>query len=93
MPGKGAEPALRLGGGDIADDLRRWLNGCPIAARPIGQAERLWRWCLRNPLPAAGGILVLVLVLVFSWRLWQENRRAWTAVQEKGDCTERCRTL
>ncbi len=67
----------------LADDLRRWLNGCPIAARPIGQAERLWRWCLRNPLPAAGGILVLVLVLVFSWRLWQENRRAWTAVQEK----------
>jgi hypothetical protein len=43
---------------DLADDLRRWLEGRPITARPTGRAERLWRWCRRNPLAAS--VLVAV---------------------------------
>ncbi len=38
---------------EFAADLRRFLGGDAIAARPVGRSERLWRWCRRNPLAAS----------------------------------------
>lgn len=38
---------------ELADDLRRWLAGEPIRARPSGRVELLGRWCRRNPLAAS----------------------------------------
>jgi serine/threonine-protein kinase len=35
--------------GNLAEDLRRSLDGLPIRARPVSMPERLWRWCKRNP--------------------------------------------
>ena len=35
--------------GELAEDLRRFIAGEPIRARPIGRVERLRRWCARNP--------------------------------------------
>ncbi len=47
----------------FGDDLRRWLAGEPLQARPISELERVWRWCLRNRTVASLIALVCVLVL------------------------------
>ncbi|MEX0678902.1 MAG: WD40 repeat domain-containing serine/threonine-protein kinase [Pirellulales bacterium] len=58
------EPARRYQTGhDLGDDLRRWLAGKPILARPIGQVARGWRWCKRQPLVAGLWAAVLLVLL------------------------------
>ncbi len=34
--------------GELAAELRRFLENRPIRSRPIPASERLWRWCRRN---------------------------------------------
>jgi tetratricopeptide (TPR) repeat protein len=48
------EPARRYATAlDLADDLRRYQDGAPIAARPVGLGERAWKWGKRRPTLAA----------------------------------------
>ncbi|MBC8352622.1 MAG: protein kinase [Planctomycetes bacterium] len=50
--------------GALADDLRRFISGDPIQARPISYPERVWRWCRRNPLAATLMFSVYVGALI-----------------------------
>ncbi len=33
----------------LVEDLRRWLDGRPILARPVSLLEKAWKWCHRRP--------------------------------------------
>jgi tRNA A-37 threonylcarbamoyl transferase component Bud32/tetratricopeptide (TPR) repeat protein len=49
----------------LSDELRRFLRGEPIQARPITSLGRGWRWCKRNPQVAGlAGTVALLLLFV-----------------------------
>jgi WD40 repeat protein len=54
-----------LTAGELAADLRRYLDDEPIQARRIGAVEWLYRWCRRNRAVAslAGAVLLLIATL------------------------------
>ncbi|MBC8870724.1 MAG: tetratricopeptide repeat protein [Planctomycetes bacterium] len=52
--------------GELGKELRRYLRGEPILARPIGRTERLWRWAKRNPRVAALSTAILLLLIAAS---------------------------
>jgi hypothetical protein len=81
------EPARRYeSAAALADDLRRFLDGEPIRARPVGPVERAVRWCRRHPAPAAlTAAVVLVAALGLAGILW-----AWgEAVKARNIASER----
>jgi tetratricopeptide (TPR) repeat protein len=46
----------------VADDLRRFLDGKPIMARPTPAWEHAWKWCRRRPTHAALVAVTLLLL-------------------------------
>jgi WD40 repeat protein/serine/threonine protein kinase len=75
----------------MAEDLQCFLADRPISARRATAAERLWRWCRRNPAKAAAASLAVVTLMavvalaigsVFLVQLRHEQERTEAARQE-----------
>ena len=83
---------------ELAADLQRFLDDEPIHARAISTAERLIRWCRRNPLLAGSLTAVaatLVLGTLVAWLLaawaFTEAERARNAEGNANTEAERAR--
>jgi hypothetical protein len=68
---------------ELAEDLRRFLVREPIQARPVGRAEKWWRWCRRNPavatLSTCVALLLLSIAVVSTTAAWRLGRERDTA--------------
>lgn len=67
-------PARRYSSaGELAEELRRFLEGRPIVARPVSWLERRWRWCknhraataLMAALPLAAIAIAVIATVAF----------------------------
>jgi WD40 repeat protein/tRNA A-37 threonylcarbamoyl transferase component Bud32 len=69
------DPGRRYASADaLAQDLRRYLDGEPIAARRLSAPGRAVRWCRRNPAWALLGCLSAAALLAFVLVVWQTAR-------------------
>jgi serine/threonine protein kinase/tetratricopeptide (TPR) repeat protein len=71
---------------DLADDLRRFLAGEPIIARPPGRIERTIKWSRRHPLATTlvvvTGLLLLIGGAAANWYDADQKRRTAEVVTE-----------
>jgi TolB-like protein/Tfp pilus assembly protein PilF len=66
------EPSARYrSAGDLAEDLERWLERQPIAARPLSTPALVWRWTRRNPAVAGMAALLMALGLAAGAVMWK----------------------
>jgi eukaryotic-like serine/threonine-protein kinase len=77
------EPARRYTSArDLADELRRWLDGRPILARPASPVERAWFWVRRYPALASLSALLVITLTVGALLQTQSNRSLRQALAE-----------
>lgn len=61
---------------DLAADVRRWLEGRPIVARPVGLLERGWLAARRNPALTVVSVVLVAAVVFGSSAVFNQWRRA-----------------
>lgn len=77
---------------DLAEDLRRFLAGDPVLARPIGKPKRFVRWCRRRPVTAAlsfGLILAVCAGTIAATSQWLRAESNLAAAVKSGDEAKR----
>jgi len=89
-----AEPERRYQtAGDMAADLRRFLNDEPIRARRVTTLERMGRWCRRNPaisITAATATLAILVTMLTALLLVNAARnRAELLAEARGELAAR----
>ncbi len=71
---------------DLAEDLRRFRNGQPVIARPIGRAVRASKWMARRPwLVGLASVAMLSIGVAISVGLWAAYRAAKFDAAEEHD--------
>jgi len=76
----------------LAEDLRRFLHGEPIRARPMAFPERTIKWIRRKPATATAIFsLLLLLSIVAAGAVWRSTERAARAVAAEQDLREAAR--
>ena len=88
------DPARRYASaGELAAELRRFLEGRPILARPITPLTRVWRWCRRNPMVSGLAAAVVASLLIgltaTAWQ-WRSASTNFTAAEKaRGQAEDR----
>ncbi|MCA9139930.1 MAG: protein kinase [Planctomycetales bacterium] len=67
---------------DVGLELRRFVKGESIVARPVGPMQELWRWANRNRRVAATAALLLLALLIGTAGIAWQSRRATIANEE-----------
>ncbi len=92
-------PARRYASAEaLRDDLDRFLRDEPLFARPVGRADKTFRWCRRKPALAAVSALAVALLLtlaiggpITAWRIERAREAAEAARLEAQAATGRTR--
>lgn len=77
------DPAARYASvAAFADDLRAYLDGRPVQARPVGRIDRAWKFCKRHPYTVSlATTLSVALLAVTGVALWQAARAERAAAE------------
>jgi WD40 repeat protein/tRNA A-37 threonylcarbamoyl transferase component Bud32 len=73
---------------ELADELKRFLEGRPILARRVSVVTRAGRWCRRNPAATAALVAVTALLLTMSTAAAWINSERNEAVRLRGVALE-----
>jgi hypothetical protein len=78
------QPSARYSGPDaLAADLRRWLAGESIEARPASSVEKVCRWVRRHPLSAGLAAALMLTLAGGGAALWKQNADLIVALRDR----------